>query len=130
MQLAFRTARTFWLKKNAKWSAVRPAPAPAGDSLLVSRFLPTRELTTNRITLQRITSAKTRATPKRRQQHIPPNVVCHAKKRPCILKNLVKIGIADPHCTHWQAPRADAQTKACQRVQFLPAHTGILKCKL
>ncbi len=45
MQLAFRTARTFWLKKNAKWSAVRPAPAPAGDSLLVSRFLPTREHT-------------------------------------------------------------------------------------
>jgi len=43
MQLALRTARTFWLKRTAKWSAVRPAPAPAGDSLLVSRFLPTRE---------------------------------------------------------------------------------------
>jgi len=44
MQLALRTARAFWLKKIVKWSAVRPAPAPAGVSLLVSRFLPTREL--------------------------------------------------------------------------------------
>jgi hypothetical protein len=26
MQLALRTARTFWLKKNVMWSAVRPAP--------------------------------------------------------------------------------------------------------
>ena len=26
MQLALRTARTFWLKKTVKWSAVRPAP--------------------------------------------------------------------------------------------------------
>ena len=43
MQLALRTARTFWLKRTARWSAVRPAPAPAGDPLLVSRFLPTRE---------------------------------------------------------------------------------------
>ena len=43
MSLAFRTARTFWLKRTVKWSAVRPAPAPAGDPLLVSRFLPTRE---------------------------------------------------------------------------------------
>jgi len=43
MSLALRTARTFWLKRIAKWSAVRPAPAPAGDPLLVSRFLPTRE---------------------------------------------------------------------------------------
>jgi hypothetical protein len=33
MSLPIRTARTFWLKKNAKWSAVRPAPAPAGGAL-------------------------------------------------------------------------------------------------
>jgi len=39
MSLAFRTARIFWLKRTVKWPAVRPAPAPAGDSLLVSRFL-------------------------------------------------------------------------------------------
>jgi len=45
MSLALRTARTFWLKRNVKWSAVRPAPAPAGDPHKVSRFLPTRELT-------------------------------------------------------------------------------------
>ena len=45
MQLALRTARTFWLKKNVMWSAVRPAPAAAGDSLKVSRFLPTRQKT-------------------------------------------------------------------------------------
>jgi len=31
------------------------------------------------ITLQRTTSAKTRATAKRRQQHIPPNVSCKAE---------------------------------------------------
>src|SRR5690606_32649748 len=39
MSLALRTARTFWLKRTVKWSAVRPAPAHAGDPLLVSRFL-------------------------------------------------------------------------------------------
>jgi len=27
MSFALRTARTFWLKRNVKWSAVRPAPA-------------------------------------------------------------------------------------------------------
>jgi len=43
MQLALRTARIFWLKRTVKWLAVRPAPAPAGVSPLVSRFLPTRE---------------------------------------------------------------------------------------
>ena len=74
MSLALRTARTFWLKRTVKWSAVRPAPAPAGDSLLVSRFLPTRELSINRLTLHRTTSAKTRATATLRQRHIPPNV--------------------------------------------------------
>ena len=74
MQLAFRTARTFWLMRTVKRSAVRPAPAPAGDSLLVSRFLPTREQTNNIIILHRTTSAKTRATATLRQLHIPPNV--------------------------------------------------------
>ena len=54
--------------------AVQAAPAPAGDSLLVSRFLPTRELSNNRITLHRTTSAKTRATATPRQRHIPLNV--------------------------------------------------------
>ena len=50
MSLAGRTASIFWLKWNAKWSAVRPAPAPAGDPLLMSQpapiyrgFLPTRQ---------------------------------------------------------------------------------------
>ena len=55
--------------------AAQAAPAPAGDSLLVSRFLPTREQSNNRITLHRTTSAKTRATATLRQRHIPPNVV-------------------------------------------------------
>jgi hypothetical protein len=54
--------------------AVQAAPARVGDSLLVSRFLPTRELSNNRITLLRTTSAKTRATATLRQLHIPPNV--------------------------------------------------------
>ena len=58
--------------------AVQAAPAPAGDSLLVSRFLPTRELSNNRITLHRTTSAKTRATATLRQLHIPPNVIANA----------------------------------------------------
>ena len=50
MSLALRTARTFWLKRKVRWSAVRPALAPAGDSLLMSQpapiyrgFLPTRQ---------------------------------------------------------------------------------------
>ena len=47
MSLALRTARTLWLKRTVKWTAVRPAPAPAGGSLLVSRFLPSRELSNN-----------------------------------------------------------------------------------
>jgi len=46
------------------------------------------------------------------------SMMCAMLKRPCILKNSIEIEIADPYCTHWQAPRADAQTKACQRVQF------------
>jgi len=51
--------RDNWVTKEAVLGlAPRPAPAPAGDSLLVSRFLPTREESNNRITLQRTTSAK------------------------------------------------------------------------
>ena len=66
MSLAFRTARTFWLKRTVRWSAVRPAPAPAGDSLLVSQraprfqgFYQRENKQSNIITLHRITSAKT-----------------------------------------------------------------------
>jgi len=55
--------------------AAQAAPAPAGDPLLVSRFLPTREQTINIIILLRTTSTKTRATATLRQRHIPPNVV-------------------------------------------------------
>ena len=58
--------------------AAQAAPAPAGDSLLVSRFLPTREYSNNRIILHRTTSAKTRATATLRQRHIPPNVIANA----------------------------------------------------
>jgi len=60
--------------------AVQAAPAPAGDPLLVSRFLPTREYCNNRLTLHRTTSAKTRATSTLRQLHIPPNVICKPKQ--------------------------------------------------
>ena len=49
-------------------------PGTAGGSLLVSRFLPTRELSISRIILLRTTSAKTRATATQGNRHIPPNV--------------------------------------------------------
>ena len=39
MPLPLRTARVFWLKMTAGWTAVRPAPASAGDPPLVSWFL-------------------------------------------------------------------------------------------
>jgi hypothetical protein len=45
MSLPLRGATFLWLKRTALWLAPRPAPAPAGDPLLVSRFLPTREQT-------------------------------------------------------------------------------------
>jgi len=36
--------RDNWVNKEVVlWLAPRPAPAPAGDPLVVSRFLPTRE---------------------------------------------------------------------------------------
>ena len=73
MQLASAPRETSG--QNYKTSmAVQAAPAPAGDSLLVSRFLPTREIIITIIILHRTTSAKTRATATPRQLHIPPNV--------------------------------------------------------
>ena len=62
MQLPLRTARTFWLKRTAKWSAVRPAPATAGDPHWCHGFCQRENKQVTIITLQRITSAKTRAT--------------------------------------------------------------------
>jgi len=46
--------------------------------------------------------------------------VCHAEKKTVHIEKFDKREIADPHCTHCQASRADTQTKACQRVQFFP----------
>jgi hypothetical protein len=37
------------------------------------------------------------------------------------------VGKAHSHCTHWQAPQANSETKACQRVQFLPSLSTSLK---
>ena len=60
--------RDNWVTKEERFvAAPRPAPAPAGDSQLVSRFLPTREQSNNSTILHRITSAKTRATVMLRQ---------------------------------------------------------------
>jgi hypothetical protein len=61
MSLAFRTARIFWLKRTVKWSAVRPAPAPAGDfrQLADHGFCQRENKLLTGITLHRITSAKT-----------------------------------------------------------------------
>jgi len=61
MSLAFRTARTFWLKRTVKWSAVRPAPAPTGDfrQLADHGFCQRENKQSNIITLHRTTSAKT-----------------------------------------------------------------------
>jgi len=67
MQLALRTARTFWLKRHAKWSAVRPAPAVAGDPHWCHGFCQRDNKLNNIINLHRITSAKTRATATLRQ---------------------------------------------------------------
>jgi hypothetical protein len=74
MQLALRTARIFWLKRTAKWSAVRPAPAPAGDPHWCHGFCQRDNKQNSFINLYRTTSAKTRATATLRQLHIPPNV--------------------------------------------------------
>jgi uncharacterized cupin superfamily protein len=78
MQLACRIARIFWLKKNAKWSAVRPTRAAAGEPLLVSRFLPTRKKTYNSITLYRATSAKTRATVRQMTEQL--HIIRHSRR--------------------------------------------------
>jgi hypothetical protein len=74
MSLALRTARIFWLKRTALWSAMRPAPAPAGDSHWCHGFCQRENKQNNIIIPHRTTSAKTRATAKLRQRHIPPNV--------------------------------------------------------
>jgi len=55
--------------------AVQAAPAPAGDPLLVSRFLPTRELPKQHHNPTSHHECKTRATATLRQRHIPPNVM-------------------------------------------------------
>jgi len=78
MSLAFRTARTFWLKRTVKWSAVRPAPAAAGVPHWCHGFCQRENKQINIIILHRTTSAKTRATATLRQRHIPPNVSCNA----------------------------------------------------
>jgi hypothetical protein len=54
-------------------------PATAGTPAWCHGFCQRENKQNNIITLQRTTSAKTRATPKRRQQHIPPNVMWHLK---------------------------------------------------
>ena len=76
--IAFRPAGQTSRYKPS-YPAVRSAPAAAGDSLLVSRFLPSREKSNSRIILHRTTSAKTRATATLRQLHIPPNVTTQLK---------------------------------------------------
>jgi len=58
MQLALRTAKIFWLKKNAKWSAVRPAPAAARDSHWCHGFCQRENKLITIITLHRTMSAK------------------------------------------------------------------------
>ena len=80
MSLALRTARIFWLKRIVKWPAVRPAPLPPGTPSWCHGFCQRENKQITIISLQRTTSAKTRATATRRQQHIPPNVGRNAKK--------------------------------------------------
>jgi hypothetical protein len=77
MQLA-SAPRQYSGQNERPLMAVRPAPASAGDPLLVSRFLPARQQTNNSTILHRTTSAKTRATATLRQLHIPPNVSIQA----------------------------------------------------
>ena len=67
MQLPLCTARIFWLKYMAWWSAVQPTPAPAGDSHWCLGFCQRDNKQINIITLHRTTSAKTRATATLRQ---------------------------------------------------------------
>jgi hypothetical protein len=97
MSLAF-VPRESSGKNERPIMAAQAAPAPAGDPLLVSRFLhgdvnASRTKTgwwfkiffagggrsLNGYFLPSISSAKTRATSILRQQHIPPNVTCKAK---------------------------------------------------
>ena len=70
--IGFCTARIFWLKRTAKWLAVRPAPALAGDPLLVSRFLPTREFCNRKVYPSTTASL---------QKHAPPRLCANATYR-------------------------------------------------
>lgn len=45
----------------------------------------------------------------------------------CPLLFFGTVGQAIAHCTHLQIAQADAQTKICKRVQFLPTHKPLLK---
>jgi len=68
--------------------AVRPGPAPAGHSLLVSRFLPTRELI-NTVQPRNAPRVQKRAPPRCcANMHIPPNVTSNfgkTSKKDCFL---------------------------------------------
>ena len=57
--------------------AAQAGPAPAWHSHWCHGFCQRDNKQINIIILHRTTSAKTRATATLRQQHIPPNVVCH-----------------------------------------------------
>ena len=45
----------------------------------------------------------------------------------CKLLPFGSLGEAHAHCTHWQSPQAHSETKACQRVKFLPSLSAALK---
>jgi hypothetical protein len=62
MSLAFPHRENFMAKEDRLVVSGAACPGTAGDPLLVSRFLPTRESRNNSIILHRTTSAKTRAT--------------------------------------------------------------------
>jgi len=88
MSLAFPHRENLLAKEDCKWSAVRPAPAPAGDSHWCHGFCQRDNKQINNISLQRITSAKTRANATLRQRHIPPNVTSNfgnSTKKYCFL---------------------------------------------
>ena len=97
MSLPFRTARIFWLKRTVKWPAVRAAPGTAGGlppGVMVFASSPIRQplkilsalmfdparrvslhLESKRIIRDTYITAKTHATARLRQRHIPPNVM-------------------------------------------------------
>jgi len=74
MSLAFPHRENF-LAKEERWLVGGAAcPATAGTPAWCHGFCQRENKLLTIITLQRTTSAKTRATATRRQQHIPPNV--------------------------------------------------------